>query len=52
MPGGRESYVTAAKNKDDFRNEVDWVIQFTWLAERLEKLDNVFRNRGKKVDIE
>ena len=23
--------------------------QFTWLAERLEKLDNVFRKRVKKV---
>ena len=52
LPEGKESYVTVTKNKADFRNEGDWDSQFTWLAERLEKLDNVFRKRVKKVDIE
>jgi len=49
---GKESYVTVTKSKADFRNESDWDSQFTWLAERLEKLDNVFRKRVKKVDLE
>jgi hypothetical protein len=52
LPEGKESYVTVTKNKADFRNEGEWDSQFTWLAERLEKLDNVFRKRVKKVDIE
>lgn len=52
LPEGKESYVTVTKNKADFRSEGDWDSQFTWLAERLEKLDNVFRKRVKKVDIE
>ena len=52
LPEGKESYVTVTKSKADFRNEDDWDSQFTWLAERLEKLDNVFRKRVKKVDIE
>lgn len=52
LPEGKESYVTVTKSKADFRNESDWDSQFTWLAERLEKLDNVFRKRVKKVDLE
>jgi hypothetical protein len=52
LPEGKESYVTVTKEKADFRNEQDWVSQFTWLAERLEKLDKVFRNRVKKVDLD
>ena len=51
-PEGKESSVTVTKSKADFRNESDWDSQFTWLAERLEKLDNVFRKRVKKVDLE
>jgi hypothetical protein len=52
LPEGKESYVTVTKYKADFRSESDWDSQFAWLAERLEKLDNVFRKRVKKVDLE
>jgi hypothetical protein len=52
LPDGKESYVTVIKEKADFRNEQDWKNQFEWLAERLEKLDNVFRKRVRKMDVE
>ncbi len=52
LPDGKESYVTVTKEKADFRNENDWNSQFNWLAERLEKLDTVFRKRVRKVDLE
>lgn len=52
LPEGKESYVTVTRIKADFRNESDLDSQFSWLAERLEKLDNVFRRRVKKVYIE
>jgi len=52
LPEGKESYVTVTKDKADFRSENDWNSQFNWLAERLEKLDSVFRKRVKKVDLE
>ena len=52
LPDGKESYVTVTKDKADFRNEQDWTNQFNWLAERLEKLDRVFRKRVRKLDVE
>jgi Domain of unknown function (DUF4268) len=52
LPEGKESYVSVTKDKADFRNENDWDSQFIWLAERLEKLDTVFRKRVRKVEIE
>lgn len=52
LPDGKESYVTVTKEQADFRNENDWNSQFNWLAERLEKLDTVFRKRVRKVDFE
>ena len=42
--------------KDEFMNEQGWKNQFTWLFERLEMLDSVFRNRVRnrmrKLDVE
>jgi len=52
LPEGKESYLTVTKEKADFRNEQDWVSQFTWLSEQLERLDKVFRNRVKKIDLD
>jgi hypothetical protein len=52
LPDGKESYVTVTKEKSDFRNEQDWKNQFTWLAERLDKLDSVFRKRVRQLDVE
>ena len=52
LPDGKESYVTVTKEKSDFRNEQDWKNQFTWLAERLEKLDSVFRKRVRQLDVD
>ncbi len=49
-PEGKESYVTVTKDKADFRNDNDWENQFTWLADKLECLDKVFRKRVKKID--
>lgn len=52
LPEGKESYVTVTKDKADFRNDNDWENQFTWLADKLECLDKVFRKRVKKIDLE
>lgn len=49
LPEAKESYVTVTKDKSDFSNESDWNSQFTWFAERLEKLDKVFRKRVKRM---
>jgi hypothetical protein len=51
LPDGKESYVTVTKDRADFRNEQDWKNQFTWLSERLEKLDSVFRKRVRQLDV-
>ena len=51
LPEGKESFLTVTKEKADFRNEQDWENQFTWLAEKLEKMDIVFRKRVCKLDV-
>ena len=51
FPEGKHSFVTFTKDKADFRNEQDWGNQFTWLAENLEKMDSVFRNRVLNLDV-
>lgn len=43
--------ISVTKHNADFRNEQDWKNQFAWLAERLEKLDSVFRKRVLKLDV-
>ena len=43
--------ISVTKHDADFRNEQDWKNQFAWLAERLEKLDSVFRKRVLKLDV-
>lgn len=50
FPDGKESYVTVTKEKSEFRSEGDWENQFTWLAEKLEKLDSVFRKHVRQID--
>jgi len=52
LPDAKESYVTVTKENSDFRNENDWESQFSWLAEKLERLDTCFRNRVRKAGIE
>jgi hypothetical protein len=47
----KSSTISVTKHKADFRNEQDWKNQFAWLAERLEKLDSVFRKRVLKLDV-
>ena len=47
----KTSSISVTKHNADFRNEQDWKNQFAWLAERLEKLDNVFRKRVLKLDV-
>lgn len=44
--------MTVTKDKADFRIDNDWENQFTWLADKLECLDKVFRKRVKKIDLE
>ena len=39
-------------DKSDFRNEADWQNQFAWLADKLERLDKVFRKRVRKMEVE
>jgi hypothetical protein len=51
LPESKESFVTVTKDKADFRDEQDWENQFTWLAESLEKMDSVFRNRVLSLDV-
>jgi hypothetical protein len=51
LPDGKESFINVTKDKADFRNEQDWQNQFTWLADSLEKMDSVFRNRVLNLDI-
>jgi hypothetical protein len=51
-PEIKSSYISVTKHNADFRNEKDWKNQFAWLAERLEKLDSVFRKRVLKLDVE
>jgi len=48
----KTSSISVTKHNADFRNEQDWKNQFAWLAERLEKLDSVFRKRVLKLDVE
>ena len=48
----KSSSISVTKHNADFRNEQDWKNQFAWLAERLEKLDSVFRKRVLKLDVE
>ena len=43
--------ISVTKHDADFRNEQDWENQFTWLAENLEKMDSVFRNRVLNLDV-
>ena len=43
--------ISVTKHNADFRNEQEWKSQFAWLAERLEKLDSVFRKRVLKLDV-
>lgn len=51
LPENKESYIGVFKDGVDFRNEPDWDSQFNWLATNLEKLDRVFRNRVRTVEI-
>ena len=48
----KSSCISVTKHNADFRNEQEWKNQFAWLAERLEKLDSVFRKRVFKLDVE
>ena len=51
LPENKESHIGVVKDNADFSNQSDWDTQFNWLATNLERLDKVFRDRVKKVDI-
>ena len=52
LPENKESYVSIFKDNADIMNESDWLNQFSWLADNLERLDKVFRKRVKELDIQ
>jgi len=51
LPNKSTSNVALSLENTDFRNEKDWENQFDWLANKLEKLDLVFRKRVRELDV-
>ena len=52
--GNKKSHVSISRKNTDFRNKDDWDKQFNWLADSLEKLNEVFHDRisVENLDIE
>lgn len=52
MPDKKVSLLSVVKENADFTNKEDWNAQFGWLATYWERLDKVFRNRIKNLDLD
>lgn len=52
LPQKIQSIIGITKDDADIMNEADWDNQFAWLADKLEKLDKVFRRRIRELQIE
>ena len=52
LPQKIQSIIGTTKDDADIMNEADWDNQFAWLADKLEKLDKVFRRRIRELQAE
>ena len=52
LPQKIQSIIGTTKDDADIMNESDWDNQFAWLADKLEKLDKVFRRRIRELQAE
>ena len=52
LPAQQSSRVSLHKGNTDPTDEADWPNQHAWLAEKLERFDNVFRERIQDLDAE
>ena len=52
LPQKIQSIIGITKDDADIMNEADWDNQFAWLADKLEKLDKVFRRRIRELQVE
>jgi len=52
LPQKIQSIIGITKDDADIMNEDDWNNQFAWLADKLERLDKVFRKRVRDLQIE
>lgn len=50
LPERKESRIMLHDKKADPNNRDDWPAQHTWLSEKLETFDSVFRSRVKQLD--
>lgn len=52
LPNKNTSIISLSLEAADFRVQEEWEMQFSWLADKLEKLDNVFRKRVRMLVVE
>ena len=52
LPDNKESYIGLTRENADIRDSEDWINQFTWLLDKLEKFNRVFRNRIRELEID
>jgi hypothetical protein len=50
LPGKKESRLAVRRPNSDPGMKSDWPQQFAWMREKLERFDNVFRDRVKALD--
>jgi len=52
LPQKIQSIIGITNDSADIMNEEDWEKQFSWLSEKLEKLDKVFRRRVRELQLD